>query len=182
MIQISKKRIANMAFVLLIGLLIYPPTKIHFIRLFSFSPKVEDRQRQKILKDSNWRLKGLNTKNINLIELDQQVVFVSFWATWCPPCIAEMPSMKSLYEDYKNKVTFLFITDEPWNTVAAFYNKNTYNFPSYHQQNEAPEEFEHTSIPATYIVSKDRRIVVSEKGAANWNTNGIRKQLDALIK
>lgn len=182
MIQTLKKNIANIVFVILIGLLVYPPTKIHFIRFFSFSPNVEDTPRQKILKDFNWSLKGLNTKSLNFMELDEQVVFVSFWATWCPPCIAEMPSMKTLYEDYKDKVTFVFITNEPWNKVATFYKKNAYNFPSYHQQNEAPEEFDHTSIPTTYIVSKDRRIVVHEKGAANWNTNGIRKLLDTLIK
>lgn len=182
MIQISKKHITNIAFVLLIGLLVYPPTKIYFIRLFSFSPKVEDSQSQKKLENPNWYLKGLNTKSINLAELDQKVVFVSFWATWCPPCTAEMPSMKALYRDYKDQVMFLFITDESWSTVAKFYSKNTYSFPTYHEQNQAPKEFEHTSIPVTYIVSKERRIVVSEKGAANWNTSAIRKLLDSLIK
>lgn len=182
MIKISKRRISNIAFALLIGLMIYPPTKVYFIRLFSFAPSIQTDHSQKKLVNTNWSLKGLNTKNINLTDVDKQVVFVSFWATWCPPCIAEMPSMKTLYKDYKKDVVFLFITNENWNTVAKFYDRNTYSFPTYNQQSQAPKEFEHSSIPATYILSRDNCIAVDKKGAANWNSNKVRELLDTLVK
>ena len=182
MIKISKKHFINFAFALLIGLLIFPPTKIYFIRLFSFSPAVEDRQSQKKLKDLNWHLEGLNTKSVNLKNLNQKVVFVSFWATWCPPCVAEMPSMKAVYDDYKEDVVFLFITNENWNTVAQFYDRNDYSLPTYNERSQTPKELAHFSIPTTYILSRDKYIVVDEIGAANWNSNTVRKLLDTLIK
>jgi len=182
MMKISKKQIINFAFVLLIGLLIYPPTKVYFIRLISFAPSVKSIENQKTLQHTNWKLKGINTENIDFNNLNNTVVFISFWATWCPPCIAEMPSMKALYQDYKDKITFLFITDENWNTVAEFYTKNQYDFPTYNQVTNAPKEFESASIPATFILSKEKKIVIDKKGPANWNSSSTRELLDDLIK
>jgi thiol-disulfide isomerase/thioredoxin len=95
--KITKKHITNIAFAILIGLMIYPPTKIYFIRLISFSPSLEKVENQKELSTTNWSLKGLNTDDINLKDVHAKVVFISFWATWCAPCIAEMPSMLELY-------------------------------------------------------------------------------------
>ncbi len=100
---------------------------------------------------------------------------MSFWATWCPPCVAEMPSMKALFEDYKDKVTFLFVTNENWNTVSKFYKKNNYNFPTYNQLTNAPKELESSSIPATFILSKDKKIVIDKRGAADWNSESYKK-------
>ena len=180
--KISKKHITNIAFVVLIGLLIYPPTKVYFIRLISFAPSVKRVENQKTLQHTNWELKGINTENLHFNNLDNKVVFISFWATWCPPCVAEMPSMKALYQDYKDKVTFLFITDEDWNTVSKFYAKNEFNFPTYNQVTNSPKEFESSSIPATFIVSKDKKIVIDTKGPADWNSDSTRKLLDDLLK
>jgi thiol-disulfide isomerase/thioredoxin len=180
--KISKKHIANIAFVVIIGLLIYPPTKIYLIRLISFSPSVNKVENQHKVTNENWQLKGMHTENVNFEELNDKVVFVSFWATWCPPCVAEMPSMKLLFNDYKDKVTFLFVTNENWNTVSAFYKKNAYNFPTYNQLTNPPKELLSSTIPATFILSKDRKIVIDKRGAADWNSKTIRKLLDQLLK
>jgi thiol-disulfide isomerase/thioredoxin len=180
--KITKKHITNIAFVVLIGLMLYPPTKVYFIRLISFSPSINTVENQKTLQHTDWMLKGINTESLNFTTLDNNVVFVSFWATWCPPCVAEMPSMKALYEDYKDNVTFLFITNENWNTVSKFYTKNNYHFPTYNQVTNAPKEFESASIPATFIVSKNKKIVIDKKGPADWNSDTIRELLDQLLK
>jgi thiol-disulfide isomerase/thioredoxin len=148
----------------------------------SFSPSIQNVGNQKTLQTTNWELKGLNTENLNFKDLDDTVVFVSFWATWCPPCVAEMPSIQALYEDYKDSVTFLLITDENWATVSKFYTKNGYDFPTYNQLTKAPKELESSSIPATFILSKDKKISVDKKGAANWNSDSTKKLLDVLLR
>jgi len=107
---------------------------------------------------------------------------VSFWATWCAPCIAEMPSMERLYEDYKDKVTFLFVTHEDWNTVSNFYAKKGYDFPTYNQVTNSPKELGSSSIPTTFILSKEKKIAVKKIGAANWNATSIRELLDTLLQ
>ena len=179
--RITKKQITNIGFVILIGLMIYPPTKVYFIRLISFSPSETKVYNQPKIKETDWQLKGLNTKNVNLKELENKVVFVSFWATWCAPCIAEIPSMQKLYNDYKDNVTFLFVTNEDWQTVSTFYTKKEFDFPTYNQFTKAPKEFNVTSIPATFIIDKKSNIVVDKRGAANWNSSAIRSILDKLL-
>lgn len=180
--KLTKKHITNIAFLVFIGLLIYPPTKVYFIRLISFAPSIQNVEKQESLSTTNWSLKGINTENLNFNDLGDKVVFVSFWATWCPPCIAEMPSINALYEDYKDKVTFLFVTNENWNTVSKFYTKKNYSFPTYNQLTNSPKEFESATIPATFILSKTKKIVVDKKGPADWNSESIRKLLDGLLK
>lgn len=180
--KIAKKHIVNIAFIIIIGLIMYPPTKVYFIRLISFSPSLEKIEGQKEITKTNWQLKGLNTEGLNFSTTKNKVVFISFWATWCPPCIAEMPSMQKLYKDYKNKVVFLFVTNEDLETVSKFYSKHKYNFPTYNQLTRTPKELESSSIPATFIISKDRKIVVNKKGAANWNSTKVRDLIDTLLK
>ncbi len=177
----TKKHITNIAFVIIIGLMIYPPTKVYFIRLISFSPSEIKAENQQQIKNTNWQLKGLNTENINLKELENKVVFVSFWATWCAPCIAEMPSMQKLYDDYKDDVTFLFVTNEDWQTVSKFYTKKNFDFPTYNQITLSPNELESSSIPATFILDKNKKIIVEKRGAADWNSTSTRKILDNLL-
>ncbi|WP_299104626.1 TlpA disulfide reductase family protein [uncultured Tenacibaculum sp.] len=181
MIKFLKKHYSNILFLLILGLLLFPPTRVHFIRLISFSPSIEAKEDQVKLDTYDWNLQGLNTQSTNLKELKGKVVFVSFWATWCPPCVAEMPSIQELHNDYKDKVAFLLVTNENWDVVSKFYNKNAYDFPTYNYLNKVPKQFEHTSIPTTFILNKEGNIVVDKKGPANWNSDKVRKVLDDLI-
>lgn len=180
--KITKKYIINFGFVLLIGLMIYPPTKVYFIRLISFSPSTENVENQQKIKNPDWQLIGLNTTNVNFKELEGKVVFINFWATWCPPCIAEMPSIKKLYEAYKDEVVFLFVTNEDWETVSKFYNKKEYNFPTYNSIGKTLQEFESSAIPATFIVSKEGKIVVDKKGPADWYSNTSKEIIESLLQ
>ena len=180
--KINKKQFANIAFVVLIGLMIYPPTKVFFIRLISFPPSAISKENQQQIQDTDWQLKGLNTNNTNLNKLENNPVFVSFWATWCAPCVAEMPSMQKLFNDYKNQVTFLYVTNENWETVSEFYNKKKFEFPTYNQLTKTPEELKESTIPSTFIIDTSQKIIVKKRGAANWNSTEIRAVLDTLLK
>lgn len=180
--KIKKKHLVNIAFLVIFGLMLYPPTKVYFIRLISFSPSETKAENQLQITNTDWELKGLNTNNINLKEFEDKVVFVSFWATWCAPCVAEMPSMDKLYADYNDKVAFVFVTNENWKTVENFYTKRGFDFPTYNQLTNTPKELESSSIPATFILSKDKKIVVEKYGAADWNSTKTRNILDQLVK
>ncbi|GGG99122.1 hypothetical protein GCM10011416_16740 [Polaribacter pacificus] len=182
MVKKIKKHFWNIAFVVLIGLFIYPPTKVYFLRIFSFSPTVIAAEDQQVLKDTDWQLKGLNTKDIQANELNGKVVFVSFWATWCPPCIAEMPSMKELYDNYKDEVEFIFVSDENWGTISAFFDKKEYDFPVYNSLTIPPKALQSNSIPTTFIIDKNSKIHVKKVGAADWNSTSVQELLNKLIK
>jgi thiol-disulfide isomerase/thioredoxin len=180
---LNRKSVSNIIFVIAVIVLIVPASREWFMRQIAFAPSVESVEKSEQIDTYNWSLKGLNTENINFNEFENKVVFVNFWATWCPPCRAEMPMIQKLYNDYKDKVEFVFVTTENWKTVEEFFKKNEYDLPVYNSIGRPPEKFTETnSIPASYILSKNGKILVSKVGAANWNSSKVRNLLDELIK
>lgn len=176
--------ISNLFFVLGLIFLLYTPSRIWLIRQISFSPSVEEvTNTNKIVTDYNWALKGLNTSDVNFSEFKGEVVFVNFWATWCPPCIAELPSVQSFYNDYEGKVKFVFISNESWPEINSFFKDESYDLPAYHYEHRPLAGLpEVKSIPRTFVIDKKGNIRVDKSGAANWNSKSLRGQIDELLK
>ncbi|RPD98818.1 TlpA family protein disulfide reductase [Aureibaculum marinum] len=155
---------------------------VAYVRTLVFSPSVEKSEERISLDTYNVNLKGLVSANdINLKDLKGKVVFINFWATWCPPCIAEMPMIKSLYTDYNGKIEFLFVTNEDQKKVKQFYTKNNYNFPTYNLISKLPKQIDYTTLPTTYILDKNGKVALFETGAANWNSDKVKQLLNDLI-
>ncbi|RBW56331.1 TlpA family protein disulfide reductase [Tenacibaculum sp. E3R01] len=180
--KITKKSIYNLLFLIIIGLLLYPPTKTYFIRLISFSPSIIKSEKRDVLNDYNWSLKGLNTIDVDFNNLKNKVVFINFWATWCPPCIAEIPSIQELYNDYKDEVVFIFVSNEKREVINAFYKKHNYDLPTYNLGNSLPKIFQVNSIPTSFVINKKGEVVINKSGAADWNSSKFRSLLNELIK
>ncbi len=175
--------LSNLIFVIAIVLLLFKPTRIWIIGKLSFSPQINEITKSDKLTNYSLKLKGLNTDDINFEDLKGQVILLNYWATWCPPCIAEMPMLNNLYKDYKDKVKFILVTTDSWQKVSAFYNEKGYNFPTYQLQSNLPSELNRSnSIPTTYIIDKSGYIRVYSTGSANWNSKSFRKQLDSFLK
>lgn len=173
--------LSNILFIIALALIIYPPSRAWIMRQLAFSPSIENVENRVKLTDYNWKLSGLNTEDLDFETTKDKVVLVNFWATWCPPCIAEMPSLQSLYNDYQHKVVFIFVTTEGFEKVSPFMEKNQYNLPIYNLRSKVPDLLDTRSIPATYLINKKGEIVISKVGAANWNSAKVRKELDRLI-
>jgi len=179
----SKKHISNFIFVIVAALMLYPPTREWGMRQIAFAPSVKSIEKSEVITSYNWELNGLNAPNVNFKEFENKVIFVNFWATWCPPCRAEMPMIQKLYNDYKDKVVFVFVTNENWNTVSSFLNKNEYDLPIYNSASTPPQNFTETnSIPASYLINKEGAILISKVGSADWNSSKVRALLDDLIE
>lgn len=183
MIKIFKKKyISNIIFVIVLALMLYPSTREWGMRQIAFAPSVKNIDNTETIDSYNWELNGLNTEDINFKELENKVIFVNFWATWCPPCRAEMPMIQKLYNDYKDKVAFVFVTNENWGTVEKFFDKSGYDLPVYNSLSTPPQKLTETnSIPASYLIDKNGAILISKVGAADWNSTKVRKLLDDLI-
>lgn len=185
--KIKKKNVYNILTLLVIALLIIPqtrkPIQVTIHKVFAmFGPSIESEGNKTELSTYNWALSDKKGNAYNLSTAKDQVVFVNLWATWCPPCVAELPSMQKLYNDYGDKVTFLFVSNERKERVNAFLTKKGMNIPTFQPTSAIPQELYSRSIPATYIIGKDGLIHVDKKGAANWNSNSVRELLDKLIQ
>ncbi|AOW19703.1 TlpA family protein disulfide reductase [Urechidicola croceus] len=182
---LNKSQRSNLLLFGLLVILFFTPLggiiKERVTRLLSFSPSVENIEDRVVVNNFDWKLKGLNTKNYDFNESKGKVVLVNFWATWCPSCRAEKPSIQKLYIDYSGKVDFIFITNEDSQTIKKYLDKYNYNLPIYNQMSNGPSEFNVSSIPATYLLNKKGEIIVHKVGAADWNSEKFRKLLDELI-
>lgn len=186
MIPFLKKHWSNILFFAFLALLIFPqtrmPIQVFVQRLISFSPSETVETKRETLQDYNWNLQQLNSGEINFSQSKEKVVIVNFWATWCPPCVAEMPSFQKLYDAYGDKVDFYFVTSEKPEKIVSFMSKNGYSLPIFLQTYAAPKQLESNALPTTYVISKTGEIVIDEEGAADWNSSKLQKILDGLLQ
>ncbi|MGB5321044.1 TlpA family protein disulfide reductase [Lutimonas sp.] len=150
---------------------------VSFVTTRVFSMEI-DKEDQVYLNDFNWQLQDRKGQEVNLKTFKGQVIVVNLWATWCPPCVAEMPSFQKLYNDYGDKVIFLFIANDDPDKVDRFLAKNGYELPVFFQTSSAPEAMSSNALPTTYIINSKGSIVASKIGAADWNSNRVRSLLD----
>ena len=182
----TKFKTSNIFFLVVIVLLIIPQTR-QPIQVFLnkglalFSPSIESETNRTSINFEDWQLKDLKGKVINFKDLENKVIFLNFWATWCPPCIAEMDGIQELYNDYKDDAVFLLISSEDISIVQNFIKKKGYSLNSYVPLADYPSNFNIRSIPRTFLINKKGEIVIDKSGAANWNSNKVRTKLEELI-
>jgi cytochrome c biogenesis protein CcmG/thiol:disulfide interchange protein DsbE len=137
-------------------------------------------------KAPNFCLKGLNEKKIELKNFKGKVVFLNFWATWCGPCKEEMPSMETLYQQFKEK-DFIFLTislDYGEETeVREFIEKHHYHFPVLLDPKcETLDLYEVKEIPTTIIIDKEGIMIGKATGPRNWKHPGVISFLNLLLE
>ena len=150
---------------------------VSFVTTRVFSLEI-DKEDQISLEDFNWELQSFDGQEVNMEDFKGQVIVVNLWATWCPPCIAEMPSFQKLYDAYGDKVIFLFIANDEPDRVKKFLRDNEYDIPVFFQLSNAPKEMSSNSIPTTYVIDQKSTIVASKVDAADWNSSKVRSLLD----
>lgn len=130
-----------------------------------------------------WTLSVLDGDEIEFSEFKDRVLFINFWATWCKPCVVEIPEIQKLYEELSNEdIVFLVISNETEAVVRKFFDNNDYTFPFYlTEAYELPNIFQSRSIPTTFIIDKDGNIVFKHKGMAAWNDRSCREFLRNLL-
>ena len=114
------------------------------------------------------QLKDLQGRRTNLNEFKGKTIFINFWATWCKPCIAEMPSIAKAQSRLTNKnVVFLMASNETANEIETFKRSGGYDFKYVRIENG--EEIGIQALPTTFIFDSEGNLIFSEAGMRDWN-------------
>ena len=132
----------------------------------------------------DFSIKDLNGNAISFENYKGKVIFINLWATWCGPCRAEMPGIQSLADKLKDnkQIEFVMISvdkEVALPKVSAYLKKNEFTFPVFMPHGYFPEQLQVPSIPTTFIVGTDGKILMKEVGSRNYDT---KKMVNFLIE
>jgi thiol-disulfide isomerase/thioredoxin len=132
------------------------------------------------------QVQDINGKVTDLQQLKGKVVFINFWATWCPPCLAELPSINALYQKVKNNPDIVFLTVDVDNNLqksTLFLQNKGYNFKAYGGNTaQVPDKFYENGIPTTLVIDKKGNIVFTHFNRANYDNDEFIAYMTGLTK
>ncbi|MEO5908464.1 MAG: TlpA disulfide reductase family protein [Ginsengibacter sp.] len=184
--ELKKRWLSILFYSLIIVLIFSPDAKSWLLQQVVSSGLLK----AEIKKDSNnisqatsFSFIDSNGKTTATADLRGKVVFINFWASWCPPCRAEMPSLENLYQKLKGDDNFVFLfmnEDEDRNKAIQYLKKNSFTIPLYYSSGIVPREVFSGSLPTTIVLNKEGKIVLKHQGMAGYDTNDFIRQLKEL--
>jgi peroxiredoxin len=131
-------------------------------------------------------LKDLAGNTVSLASLQGKVIFLNVWATWCGPCRDEMPSMETLYNEFKDNQDFVMLAvsqdRQGPDTVKSYVDKNGYHFRVLlDPDNTISEAYNVSGVPETFIIDRHGRIVAHHPGGFDWSSSDVRGALQQLL-
>ena len=126
--------------------------------------------------------KPLDGRPANLRQFRGKVVLVNLWASWCPPCLAEMPGLQALYQKTDTaKVAFVCISlDANPNQARALLKRKGYTLPVFFPAAPLPAPFDSPTVPSTVILTPDGQLADRHHGMADYDTPEFRAALEKL--
>ena len=133
--------------------------------------------RAKPVADYNFTYSSLDGRVHHLSELRGKVVFVNFWGTWCVRCVAEMPTIQTLYDLLKDDSSVVFVIASRLDTparVRLYARYGHYNLPFYTvEDSDIPESLQFNQYPTTFIFAKDGSLAETQVGGADWSAPSV---------
>lgn len=183
-------KIVNVVLITLVLLLIFvPDAKSWMMRQLLWTGLFNVQVEKKVsAPDKNIRELGLtfvDSAGVNLSSdsLKGKVVFINFWATWCPPCRAEMPSLNRLVKTFENDkdVVFLFVSeDEELSKAQDYLRSHQYRLPLYSTRGDGTGNYYSGILPTTLVFDKAGNLVHKQEGMANYHTKNFISTLREL--
>ncbi|KAA9040591.1 TlpA family protein disulfide reductase [Ginsengibacter hankyongi] len=154
-----------------------------FVAVGLFKPEIKKDTAQDLPVSASFAYTD-STRNVNnTANLKGKVVFINFWASWCPPCRAEMPSLHELYKKLQNDTNFIFLfinEDENKTKAIDYLEKNHFSFPVYYTSGDVPAEIFNGSLPTTIVINKKGNVVLNHKGIGGYDSDSFIRQLKEL--
>ncbi len=146
--------------------------------------EAETEDNNTVATKADFSLQLMNSKGekVSMEQYRGKVIFINFWATWCPPCVAEMPGINKMYNDIdKDKIEVLMVSfDQKFEKAVQYKTKNKYDFEVYASAAAIPAMYESQSIPTTYVINSKGELVFTHKGMADYNRQDFKDFLNSL--
>lgn len=190
-----KKLIKNLSFIAVVIILYVTGLHVEVLGFFQrgllftgiIKPDIEqtitsEKDEAVYLEDVNFKMRDENAQTVNLQDLEGKIVFLNFWATWCPPCVAEMPGIQNVYEEIGDDVVFVLVAfNEDFKTAQDFKARKDYDFPIF-QPLENPSGILSTgSLPSTFVFDKSGKAVLKHTGMADYDNAKFKEFLRSLM-
>jgi thiol-disulfide isomerase/thioredoxin len=134
----------------------------------SSSKKTETEAVSDTIQLGDIQLETLEGQKIELVHYEGKTIFINFWATWCKPCLQEMPSIeKAMSMVNPDEVVFLFPSNETIAEISAF--KEKHAFPFTYVQVKNLEALNFYALPTTLIFDPSGKLIFSEVGFRDWS-------------
>jgi len=118
----------------------------------------------------SFQVTSVDGRVINLADLKGKKVFVNLWATWCPPCRAEIPSIEKLSKKTPNVTYVMLSLDQSFALAKSYAKVNKMNLPIYYPAGNLPDMFNTEGIPATFIFNENGELIKANMGAEDYDT------------
>ena len=153
-------------------------------KLKSMNISPQSKRLEEKMQSMDFRMKDFSGNTLDFASLKGKVIFLNLWATWCPPCRAEMPNIHSLYNEVASEdIVFIMLSlDKNLKKVDEFMSKYDYQFEIYRPLSNLPDVFQTKSIPSTFIISPHGDIVFQHEGMANYDTDEVKSFLQEMVK
>lgn len=121
-------------------------------------------------------------EKVNMKQYEGKVIFLNVWATWCPPCIAEMPGINKLYQEVKDdNVEFIMLSvDQNFEKAKKFRSNKGFEFEIYRAAGPVPQMYSSRSIPTTYVIDADGNLALTHLGMGDFDTKDFKQFLKKL--
>jgi peroxiredoxin len=128
--------------------------------------------------------KDVEGNSVDLEDFRNDVLMLNFWATWCGPCLIEMPSMASLSEEFSGKgLRIVAVSDEDEATISRFVDQNPYPFTFLiDREGRLSQKLKVWALPLTIILDRNGKLTYFHQGAQLWDTPEMKRRLGKLVK
>ena len=154
----------------------HDPT-LHGFRLVAF---------KRSIAAPEFMLKNLTGDTVRLEQFRGDYILLNFWATWCQPCVKEMPSMKQLQQHYKDKglqIVAISLDKDQEAKVAAFVARLNLTFPILLDPDGiVSDPYGANALPSTFILNPDGQVIAAAKGERDWYAKEAISYFDELLK
>lgn len=188
--QYIKKNAFTILMVIAIGImLVSPDAKSFVLRQLMvtglFNPSI-DKKDGDATKQINTDFDFVDEKGSvqSTSSLRGKIVFINFWASWCPPCRAEFPSIETLYTKFKGNPDVFFLTineDSDLATAKVYLMNENFSIPFYKSNGNVPGEIYFGALPTTVVLDKTGKIRFHHTGFANYASDKFLKQIEELV-